>query len=77
MVGALESRLGRMLSRKRLRYAWIVGAALWLAWLASIALGCGDLDMTGTVVGTDYLQFYTAGYSLRLGQSARLYDMAF
>ncbi len=77
MVGALESRLGRMLSRKRLRYAWIVGAALWLTWLASIALGRGDLDVTGTVVGTDYLQFYSAGYTLRLDQSARLYDMAF
>jgi hypothetical protein len=54
-----------------------VGAVLWLAWLGSIALGRGDLDLTGTVVGADYLQSYAAGYTRRLGQSARLYDMAF
>jgi len=66
--------LRRFLNRKRLRYAWIAGGAIWLAWLASILLGSGNVDLAGQVIGTDYLQFYAAGYTLRLGESAHLYD---
>jgi hypothetical protein len=50
---------------------------MWLAWLGNVLLGRGYLDARGTVVGTDYLQFYTAGLTLRLGQSARLYDIPY
>ena len=67
----------RFLTPRRLNYAWIAGAVLWLAWLLSIVLGPGNVDLAGQVVGTDYLQFYTAGYTLRSGESARLYDMAY
>jgi alpha-1,2-mannosyltransferase len=68
--------LDRLLNRKRLAYAWITAVALWGAWLASILLGRGQMDLAGHVIGTDFLEFYTAGYTLRVGESSRLYDIA-
>jgi hypothetical protein len=35
------------------------------------------MDLAGHVVGTDYLQFYSAGVTLRQGQSAELYNFDF
>jgi hypothetical protein len=70
-------RLQYFLTPRRLTYAYLAGAVLWLSWLLSIALGPGNVDLAGQVVGTDYLQFYTAGYTLRSGESAQLYDMAY
>ncbi|SNB64261.1 Protein of unknown function [Thermoflexus hugenholtzii JAD2] len=58
----------------RLRYAWIAGIALWSGWLLSLLGGSGNLDLAGQVIGTDYLQFYAAGWMIRHGQAARLYD---
>lgn len=69
--------LQRFLNRKRLAYAWIAGGAIWLVWLTSILLGPGNLDLAGQVIGTDYLQFYAAGHTLRLGEGAHLYDFAY
>ena len=69
--------LDRLLTPRRLSYAWIAGAALWFAWMVSILLGPGNMDLAGQVVGTDYLQFYSAGSTLRLSQSAELYNFAF
>ncbi len=69
--------LDRLLTPRRLSYAWIAGAALWFAWMVSILLGPGNMDLAGQVVGTDYLQFYTAGSTLRQGQSAELYNFAY
>ena len=69
--------LDRLLNRKRLAYAWITAGALWGAWLASILLGRGAMDLAGHVVGTDFLEFYTAGTTLRLGESGRLYDIGY
>jgi len=69
--------LHRFLNRKRLRYAWIAGGALWIAWAISILLGPENMDLAGHVIGTDYLQFYTAGYTLRLDESAQLYDLVY
>jgi len=68
--------LDRILTPRRLTYAWIAGGALWFAWMISILLGPGNMDLAGQVVGTDYLQFYTAGVTLRQGQSAELYNFA-
>jgi alpha-1,2-mannosyltransferase len=67
-------KLDRILTPRRLTYAWIAGGVLWIAWLLSCLLGPGNMDLAGQVVGTDYLQFYTAGVSLRQGQSANLYN---
>lgn len=67
----------RLLTPRRLSYAWIVGGILWMGWLISTLLGPGNVDLAGQVVGADYLQFYTAGYTLRQGESARLYDIEY
>ena len=50
---------------------------MWLAWVISCLLGSGNLDLAGNVTGTDYLQFYAAGTTLRLGESQRLYDFGY
>lgn len=67
--------LSSLLNKRRLAYAWIAGALLWAGWLVSIALGSGKVDLAGQVIGTDYLEFYAAGVTLRLGESAHLYDV--
>lgn len=71
------SQVRVFLTPRRLRYAWLLTAALWVAWLGSLALGPGLLDLAGQPVGTDFLQFYAAGRTLLRGDGARLYDMAY
>jgi alpha-1,2-mannosyltransferase len=70
-------RLNGFLNARRLTYAWIAGGALWFAWLLSILLGPGNMDAAGQVIGTDYLQFYSAGTTLIQGHSADLYNFAY
>jgi len=65
------------MNRRRQNYAWIAGAALWGTWLLSIVLGSQNVDLAGQIIGTDYLEFYAAGTTVRQGESARLYDMAY
>jgi alpha-1,2-mannosyltransferase len=69
--------LDHFLTPRRMSYAWIAGGVLWFAWVLSLILGPGNFDLAGHAIGTDYIQFYTAGATLRDGQSARLYDFAF
>lgn len=69
--------LRRFLTAHRLSYAWLAGGVLWGAWLASLLLGSGNVDLAGQPVGTDYLQFYAAGITVRSGDGAKLYDMAY
>ena len=69
-------KFDRFLTIKRLSYAWIAGGALWFAWILSSLLGPGNMDLAGQVVGTDYLQFYTAGVTLRQGLSSELYSFS-
>ncbi len=66
-----------ILNSRRLSYALITGAALWLAWLASIILGEGSFDLANQVVGTDYVQFYAAGITLQRGEADKLYDFSY
>jgi alpha-1,2-mannosyltransferase len=70
-------RLDQFLNPRRLSYAWIAGGVLWGAWLLSIILGPGNMDLAVNVIGTDYLQFYAAGLTLRDGHSADLYNFDF
>jgi len=67
-------RIDKFLTPRRMTYAWIAGIALWSAWMLSILFGPGNMDLAGQVIGTDYLQFYSAGETIRQGQSANLYD---
>lgn len=70
-------RIHRILTPQRKSYAWIAGGGLWLAWLVSVLLGPGNLDLAGQVVGTDYIQFYAAGLTLSQGQNERLFDLEY
>jgi hypothetical protein len=67
----------RLLTPRRISYVWLLGGILWLAWLANILLGPGNLDLTSKPVGTDFIQFYTAGETLRSGNEGSLYDLAY
>lgn len=67
-------RFDHFLNPRRMAYAWITGAALWAAWLISVILGPGNMDLANQVIGTDYLQFHTAGLAVRQGDSQKLYD---
>lgn len=68
------NKLDQFLTRKRLLYAWIAGGAFYLAWLVSVLLGPGNMDLAGQLVGTDYVQFYAAGKTLVEKGQAYLYD---
>jgi len=70
-------RLNDFLTSRRLSYALIAGGMLWFAWILSCLLGAGNMDLAGQVIGTDYLQFYSAGVTVRQGQSANLYNFEF
>jgi alpha-1,2-mannosyltransferase len=70
-------RFDRFLTPRRMTYAWITGGILWFFWIISLLLGPGKMDLAGQVVGTDYLQFYAAGVTIRQAQSANLYNFDF
>ncbi len=68
------SRFANLLNPKRSKYAWLMGAILWTAWLTSIFLGKGNYDLAGQPVGGDYVDFQAAGLTINLQQTDRLYD---
>jgi alpha-1,2-mannosyltransferase len=70
-------QVNNFLNSKRLTYALIAGGMLWIAWILSCLLGSGNMDLASQVIGTDYLQFYSAGVTVRQGQSANLYNFEF
>lgn len=74
---SLLAFLARWLTPRRRSYAWITAGILWSAWLLSLLLGPGLVDLAGQPIGTDFLQFYAAGRTLARGASAYLYDMAY
>ena len=69
------TRISSLLNPIRMRYPYFIGAAMWLSWLISLALGAGNLDAAGHLVGTDFVAFYTAGRLVLTGQSADLYNL--
>lgn len=77
MIDKLLIRFNNFLNPKRMAYAWFTGVVLWIAWLLSVFLGPGNMDLANQVIGTDYLQFYTAGMTLRLGESTQLYNFEY
>jgi alpha-1,2-mannosyltransferase len=70
-------KLDRFLVPRRLHYAGFISGATWMAWLASILLGPGNLDLNRQVVGPDYLAFYAVGETVRTGQESHLYDFRY
>lgn len=66
--------ISKLLNLRRLTYALITGGALWVTWLVSISFGPRNMDLANQVIGTDYIQFYASGITLRQGAVDRLYD---
>jgi hypothetical protein len=61
---------------KRVRvYSILIAMALWAVVAVDYA-SPGVVDRFGKIKGTDFVQFYTAGWLLRSGQADRLYDAA-
>jgi len=50
------------------------GGLMWLVWIISSALGPGNLDRNGQVIGTDHTAFHTAALLLTQGRGDALFD---
>jgi len=67
----------------RLTIAMIVACVIWLGWILSIANGYfayqlhAPLDLSGEVIGADFIQFYSAGQSILDGDEAKIFDREF
>jgi hypothetical protein len=60
--------------------ASITAFVLWVGWMLCIAptwFRPSPLDLTGNLLGADFIQFYAAAVSVVRGDAARLYDQAF
>jgi len=60
--------------RDRLVLMWLAGAAVWLAWLVSLALGGWRHDLKGHRLGADHVQYYVVGELVNEGASGLLYE---
>jgi hypothetical protein len=56
------------------RLGLVAGAVMWVVWAVSAALGPGNLDLNGQVVGTDHSAFHTAAVLLDEGRGDTLFD---
>jgi hypothetical protein len=61
--------------RERLLLAKLAGAAVWLAWFVSLALGGWAHDATGHPAGADQVQYYVVGRLIAEGRSELIYDV--
>lgn len=67
------TRLARLLEGR----TWIAlaaGSLMWVIWGVAAALGRGNLDLNGQVIGTDHTAFHTAAALLADGRGAALFD---
>jgi hypothetical protein len=71
--GTWEGLAGRV--RDRLLLARLTGAAVWLAWLVSLALGGWRHDVKSHRVGADHVQYYAVGQLLDEGRAEEIYDL--
>ena len=65
------------LIRDRLIFVKIATAAIWLSWLASIAISGFKHDIEGKPIGADHIAFYSAAKLINEGQGDRIYDNEF
>jgi hypothetical protein len=61
--------------RERLLLAKLAGAAVWLAWIVSLALGGWTHDGTGHRAGADHVQYYVVGRLVAEGRGDLIYDV--
>ena len=57
-----------------MKYAWLIGGAVWFAWFVSISFGTSNYDLAGQPLGGDYIDFHAAGVTINRGESDLLYD---
>lgn len=62
--------------RERLWFGAIAGAAVWVAWLGSLAVGGWTRDAEGMIFGADHVAFYSAATLVRDGRPGAIYDHA-
>ena len=64
---------------KRLYYPLVLIAVLWIAWIGNVVqtLTIGGPFHFGKFPGTDFVVYYSAGESIRVGEGERLYDADF
>lgn len=67
------SRLARFLAGCKSFAPW-AGGLMWVIWAISSALGPGNLDRNGQVIGTDHSAFHTAALLIDDGHGPDLYD---
>lgn len=60
--------------RPKLWIGLVVGAASWLVWFVSLAIGGGYKDAERQLVGADHLAFYHAAKLIRDGDQHRIYS---
>jgi hypothetical protein len=58
----------------RLVLGRLTGAAVWVAWLVSLALGGWRHDFVGHRLGADFVQYYVVGQLVAEGQAEKVYD---
>jgi hypothetical protein len=56
------------------RLGLAAGAVMWVVWGVSSALGPGNLDLNGQVIGTDHSAFHTAAVLIAEGRGDVLFD---
>ena len=56
------------------RFGLAAGAVMWVIWGVNIALGPGNLDLNGQVIGTDHSAFHTAAVLVNEGRGEALFD---
>jgi alpha-1,2-mannosyltransferase len=62
------------LAADRFVLAWLAGAAVWLGYAVSLALGGGSHDAAGHPVGADHVQYYVVGRLVDEGDAPLIYD---
>jgi alpha-1,2-mannosyltransferase len=67
------NRLAALLTG-RTKIALVAGGIMWVIWAVGCALGTGNLDVTGQVIGADHTAFHTAAVLIADGEGAALYD---
>lgn len=67
------NRLAALLTG-RTKIALVAGGIMWVVWAVGCALGSGNLDVTGQVIGADHTAFHTAAVLIADGQGTALYD---
>ena len=63
--------------RDRLIFVKIATAAIWLSWIASLAVSGFRHDIEGKPIGTDHIAFYSAAKLINDGKGDRIYDNRF